>query len=52
MKNKGKTTTKTMEQPLPPLYSSIENFQRRVMWQPISLPPKDVVRITSSPNKQ
>ena len=46
-----KTTAVAAEQPLP-LYSSIENFQRRVMWQPISLPPKDVVRITTSPNKQ
>ena len=46
-----KTTTAAAEQPLP-LYSSIENFQRRVMWQPISLPPKDVVRITTSHNKQ
>ena len=29
-----------------PTIISIENYQRRVMWQPISLPPKEAVRIT------
>ena len=51
MKKEKSTKTTAAEQPLP-LYSSIENFQRRVMWQPISLPTRDVVRITTSPNKQ
>jgi len=31
-----------------PINASIENFQRRVPWQPITLPPKDIVRITTS----
>eukprot|EP00536_Pseudo-nitzschia_multiseries_P015097 jgi/Psemu1/41241/gm1.41241_g len=35
-------------QPEPqPLPASIENYRQRVPWQPLSLPPKEVVRITS-----
>ena len=33
-----------------PITSSIENYQRRVLWQPVSLPPKELVQITG-PNK-
>jgi hypothetical protein len=29
-----------------PTIASIENYQRRVVWQPVSLPPKELVRIT------
>ena len=32
---------------LEPTVASIENYQRRVVWQPISLPPKEAVRITA-----
>eukprot|EP00535_Pseudo-nitzschia_heimii_P000398 CAMPEP_0197187388 /NCGR_PEP_ID=MMETSP1423-20130617/15768_1 /TAXON_ID=476441 /ORGANISM="Pseudo-nitzschia heimii, Strain UNC1101" /LENGTH=492 /DNA_ID=CAMNT_0042638949 /DNA_START=194 /DNA_END=1672 /DNA_ORIENTATION=- len=31
---------------LVPAVASIENYQRRVVWQPVSLPPKEAVRIT------
>jgi len=34
-----------------PTVASIENYQRRVMWQPISLPPKEAIQITG-PNQQ
>jgi len=33
-----------------PTVASIENYQRRVMWQPISLPPKEAIQITG-PNQ-
>lgn len=29
-----------------PTTVSIENYQRRVMWQPITLPPKDAIQVT------
>jgi len=29
-----------------PTVASIENYQRRVMWQPASLPPREAIRIT------
>jgi len=40
-------TTPTTPTTITPTHASIENFQRRVLWQPITLPPKDVVRITT-----
>ncbi len=33
-----------------PTLASIENYQRRVMWQPASLPPREAIRITG-PNQ-
>ena len=41
-RGKSRRTTATSD----PTIASIENYQRRVMWQPISLPPKEKVRIT------
>lgn len=43
--SRKKENGKIREMPDPSI-ASIENYQRRVMWQPISLPPKEVVRIT------
>eukprot|EP00537_Pseudo-nitzschia_pungens_P008422 CAMPEP_0172379012 /NCGR_PEP_ID=MMETSP1060-20121228/69716_1 /TAXON_ID=37318 /ORGANISM="Pseudo-nitzschia pungens, Strain cf. cingulata" /LENGTH=508 /DNA_ID=CAMNT_0013106745 /DNA_START=133 /DNA_END=1659 /DNA_ORIENTATION=- len=41
--------TSLSQQPLQePIPASIENYRQRVPWQPLSLPPKEVVRITPS----